>query len=195
MQSQYTPTPRPKKATAPFDALFADIGWRRDINAEAKLVYGKLTTMHRLKQAWTQAEIGERTGLSRHQVWRAIGDLARANLVEITRVGLGRPNTYTLRGVAADNLHGEADNAEARQKRIRAARLKQLIERYGKLCLRCGDTNDLQIDHVIPRAAGGPDDFTNLQILCRPCNQAKGTAIADYRQSPGRPLVLGADPA
>lgn len=31
-----------------------------------------------------------------------------------------------------------------------------------------------EVDHVIPLARGGPNVRTNLQLLCRPCNRAKG---------------------
>jgi 5-methylcytosine-specific restriction enzyme A len=32
---------------------------------------------------------------------------------------------------------------------------------------------DLTTDHITPKSAGGTDDPTNLQILCRACNSAK----------------------
>jgi 5-methylcytosine-specific restriction endonuclease McrA len=31
----------------------------------------------------------------------------------------------------------------------------------------------LQMDHVIPRAAGGPSTFANLATRCEPCNNRK----------------------
>jgi hypothetical protein len=51
-------------------------------------------------------------------------------------------------------------------------------ERDGGRCVTCGATFDLQYDHVIPVALGGGDSVDNLQILCAPCNQEKGAAIA-----------------
>ncbi|MBF6620794.1 MAG: HNH endonuclease [Patulibacter sp.] len=51
-------------------------------------------------------------------------------------------------------------------------------ERDGGRCVACGATFDLQYDHVIPLALGGSDSVENLQILCAPCNQEKGAAIA-----------------
>jgi 5-methylcytosine-specific restriction protein A len=33
-----------------------------------------------------------------------------------------------------------------------------------------------EVDHVVPLAKGGTDDWANLQPLCRPCHEAK-TAI------------------
>jgi hypothetical protein len=34
--------------------------------------------------------------------------------------------------------------------------------------------NLAEIDHIVPRAAGGGRGSTNLQLLCRRCNRAKG---------------------
>ena len=35
----------------------------------------------------------------------------------------------------------------------------------------------LEVDHIIPVAAGGTDDPDNLWLACRPCNQYKGAQI------------------
>jgi hypothetical protein len=36
----------------------------------------------------------------------------------------------------------------------------------------------LWIDHIIPRAEGGANDYANLCVSCISCNQAKGTKIS-----------------
>ena len=40
-------------------------------------------------------------------------------------------------------------------------------------CLVCGSTDDLQLDHVVPRFAGGICIKSNAQTLCRKCNRDK----------------------
>lgn len=40
-------------------------------------------------------------------------------------------------------------------------------------------SDDLTVDHVIPKALGGTDARENLQVLCRPCNSAKASALAE----------------
>jgi predicted ArsR family transcriptional regulator len=92
----------------PFDCHFHRIDERADISPAAKLVYGKLVSLHRTAQTWTQTEIGDSLGLSRHKVWRALTELIGAGLVQSIRVGLGLPNQYVLLGIDPDNLAGKA---------------------------------------------------------------------------------------
>jgi 5-methylcytosine-specific restriction endonuclease McrA len=52
-----------------------------------------------------------------------------------------------------------------------------VFERDGGRCVECGSGFDIQYDHVIPLALGGANTVQNLQILCAPCNQAKGATL------------------
>jgi 5-methylcytosine-specific restriction endonuclease McrA len=40
-------------------------------------------------------------------------------------------------------------------------------------CRRCGATENLELDHIIPRFAGGPPTKENAQTLCITCNRKK----------------------
>lgn len=40
-------------------------------------------------------------------------------------------------------------------------------------CCRCGSTSELELDHIIPRFAGGKAIRNNAQTLCRKCNREK----------------------
>lgn len=40
-------------------------------------------------------------------------------------------------------------------------------------CGRCGSTEDLQLDHIVPRFMGGKNKRDNAQTLCRRCNLRK----------------------
>ena len=69
-----------------------------------------------------------------------------------------------------DLLHLLCDrelSAPARMKRD----TREIFFRDGRKCSHCGSTYALQIDHIIPRAAGGTDAPENLRVLCRKCNQ------------------------
>ena len=56
--------------------------------------------------------------------------------------------------------------------------LKQgLMKRQDNTCVYCGYrriARTLDIDHMIPVVRGGSNDESNLQVICRPCNQRKG---------------------
>ena len=62
---------------------------------------------------------------------------------------------------------------------------KQVYEKYGKVCLCCGSTEDITVDHIKPYSIY-PElcvDFDNLQPLCGKCNAKKGNKdMTDYRK-------------
>ena len=50
------------------------------------------------------------------------------------------------------------------------------------LCRHEIEFKNMEVDHVIPRAKGGADDDSNLQLLCGHCNRVKGKGtMADTR--------------
>lgn len=44
------------------------------------------------------------------------------------------------------------------------------LERDNHECRRCGEDADIEVHHLIPRAAGGPDEAENLVTLCCECH-------------------------
>lgn len=49
-------------------------------------------------------------------------------------------------------------------------------------CGLCGHQmsfRHMEVDHVVPKSKGGPDDDSNLQLLCGHCNRVKGDATME----------------
>ena len=42
-----------------------------------------------------------------------------------------------------------------------------------KKCRWCNTTENLTIDHIIPKSMGGSDEKSNKQVLCRGCHNEK----------------------
>ena len=52
-----------------------------------------------------------------------------------------------------------------------------IYERDNYRCKKCGSTENLEIDHIIPIFKGGKSTYSNLQTLCHKCNTEKGSKI------------------
>lgn len=79
----------------------------------------------------------------------------------------------------SSNLHSHPSRGSATYQ----SRRLEVFERDGYRCRWCsaelererGDGGrPPELDHVVPRAAGGTDDLANLVAACRPCNRSRG---------------------
>lgn len=50
-----------------------------------------------------------------------------------------------------------------------------VLEMYNNQCVVCGTSDNLTVDHIIPKSKGGTDDIENLQAMCRTHNSSKGS--------------------
>lgn len=56
------------------------------------------------------------------------------------------------------------------------AKRQKIFEKYSGHCAYCGSAislQDMQADHIVPKAAGGKDSIENLNPSCRICNHYK----------------------
>lgn len=68
---------------------------------------------------------------------------------------------------------------------------QRVLRKWGRQCFYCGSTGDgrLHIDHKMPIARGGTDDFDNLVPACQPCNLSKGAKLLEeWRPDAGLPV-------
>ena len=72
----------------------------------------------------------------------------------------------------------------------------RVLRRFGFRCRYCGvgasDGHELHIDHVVPVAKGGTNDFDNLVAACFRCNSGKG--VKSTEPDPSEVVVNVADP-
>lgn len=59
---------------------------------------------------------------------------------------------------------GVADREASRSQK------NEVLQRDSYSCVRCGDTDDLQVHHIIPRSQGGENESENLATLCTGCH-------------------------
>lgn len=74
----------------------------------------------------------------------------------------------------------------SRKKSIKFSRANVLL-RDGHTCQYCGsefDPEQLNYDHVLPRARGGRRDWENIVAACFPCNARKGNRTPEEARMP-----------
>jgi 5-methylcytosine-specific restriction endonuclease McrA len=59
-----------------------------------------------------------------------------------------------------------------RYRDVRPIMKKRIIYIFGGECAICGNPENLEIHHIIPRAEGGTNDIANLLPLCHECHCA-----------------------
>ena len=75
---------------------------------------------------------------------------------------------------------------------FRKAAVRSWFDAFGKQCKYCprimsndkrhrGKDRQATIDHIVPKAHGGDDSLSNLQIICRKCNTRKGNGWLEFR--------------
>jgi 5-methylcytosine-specific restriction endonuclease McrA len=50
---------------------------------------------------------------------------------------------------------------------------ERVFAERGMVCTYCGTADATEIDHIVPLARGGTDEFENLAPACKPCNCSK----------------------
>jgi 5-methylcytosine-specific restriction endonuclease McrA len=60
---------------------------------------------------------------------------------------------------------------------------RTVIARDGGVCAYCNDPADT-MDHIVPRAQGGPHTWENCVAACRRCNHRKGSKTPEQAKMP-----------
>ena len=102
------------------------------------------------------------------------------------------PERHREAAAAWSKSHPEKVNAVTQRYRARKRNAEgsytadewlKLCNYYGDICLCCGETKKLTVDHVVPISKGGSNHIENIQPLCGSCNSSKGNwHSTDYRE-------------
>ena len=71
------------------------------------------------------------------------------------------------------NYEAKRGGSTKRGYSYRWQQLRDAHLRRNPVCVNCGASDDLTVDHIVPLARGGKSSPSNLQTLCRSCNSAK----------------------
>lgn len=133
-----------------FSMLFCNLAEVIHTDAEGKCVNYDFESWAELSQLKTQMEDSE---------------LAKHDWIKTVRFDVAVPRIIRLMGY--DRLPAQMVKLNRRN----------LFARDRNQCQYCGrhfSTNELSIDHVLPRALGGQDTWENLVCACVKCNARKG---------------------
>ena len=85
----------------------------------------------------------------------------------------------------------EISGSEYQQGKLAGYELKEyLLEKWGRTCAYCGQTNTpLGVEHIYPKSKGGSDRVSNLTVACSKCNQLKSNQDVKEFLS-GKPELL-----
>ncbi len=124
--------------------------------------------------------------------WRVDGDrLVNDTQVEVYADAEARAFGAQSRAQkgAASRWNGKSESGD-RFTKLQVARAKgthteqdwfDLLGVVGKTCGRCGTSDNVIKDHIVPLSFGGSDGLENIQPLCVSCNSQKGSDTTDYR--------------
>lgn len=126
----------------------------------------------RFKQAAFVREFGDKD-----EALSKLDALARLQLVRRIDKGTWRLNAAPCPDCAEEAADVPSEFAPLGQSTLPAQLRFRVLQRDGFRCAYCGrsarDGAVLQVDHVIPRAAGGSDSEDNLISACAECNLGK----------------------
>lgn len=89
----------------------------------------------------------------------------------------------TLPGTPREKKRQYQRNRDLRERVARSIRhhtlseWKALLARHGGRCVKCGSSDRIERDHIIPISKGGDDSIENIQPLCKRCNCSKHNKI------------------
>lgn len=90
--------------------------------------------------------------------------------IPLTNVAIESVSFNTTDMTAGKKLYG----AEYQNGILKDTKLKTfIINKHNNSCAYCGDTKQLEVEHILSKSQGGTDSVKNLTLSCRKCNEQK----------------------
>ncbi len=133
--------------------------------------------------------LDEKTGyLLKLRILREVYDYRESEADELIKTVDRLRNKAKLKSIktkVAQNLqedHGRVPADDANKPIPEDVQLS-VWQRDGGKCVKCGSTEDLGFDHIIPLSKGGSNTERNIQLLCEQCHRAKRDTIEGIKNS------------
>ncbi len=109
--------------------------------------------------------------------------------VRLVRVETARFDTQLMQNPQISGVQYQQGNLLGWQLR------SYVFHRDGRVCAYCGDrrAERYELDHIVPRSAGGTDRVSNLVVSCHDCNIAKSNMSVEkfLAEDPGKLRAIG----
>ena len=89
--------------------------------------------------------------------------------------------TYTSRKTYFHKLRQSNVSYNTSSRSFSKGMKQQAYRAQGGQCRHCGKSGsikEMEADHTVPYSKGGRTTYSNLQIICRPCNRSKGNRFS-----------------
>lgn len=104
-------------------------------------------------------------------------DRGEFKLVGVQKIYDGKRYVYRFTLSDGDEETEKLDPDNYRSRGISSDVQKEVWKRDGGRCIKCGSSQNIHFDHIIPFSKGGSNEADNIQILCSRCNIKKSDKI------------------
>ena len=76
-----------------------------------------------------------------------------------------------------DLVSNNTENQYQKRHNLTSSVKREVWNRDGGKCVKCGSRNNIEYDHIIPVSKGGSNTARNIELLCEKCNRKKSANI------------------
>ncbi len=92
-----------------------------------------------------------------------------SKFIPLTNVAIERVSFDTSEMTEGKLYGNQYQNGDLKDTKLRSF----ITNKNNNSCVYCGDDNNLEVEHIIPKSKGGTNSTKNLTLSCRKCNELK----------------------